>query len=121
MAARAADAGGASAAPTAKSKQVTFEVLGNGTKRITLSAKAAERLGIATDKVSEQTVTRRQMMGGLVIPPMDLQATPAGTANNAQHAAAAPKPPRRTAPARRFRASASAGSAFRPPGPPPRR
>jgi hypothetical protein len=97
MAARAADAG--AAAPAAKKAQVTFEALGNGIKRITLSAKAAERLGIATDKVSEQTVFRRQMLGGLVIPPMDQQQAPpqsgsakGETPGTAPQAAAAPKP-----------------------------
>jgi hypothetical protein len=69
---RAADA----AAPAAKNSPVTFEALPSGVKRITLTAKAAERLGIATDKVSEQTVIRRQMLGGLVIPPMTAQAAP---------------------------------------------
>jgi hypothetical protein len=71
-AAQAADPG--AAAPTAKNPQVTFEALPTGVKRITLGAKAAERLGIATDKVSEQTIVRRQMLGGLVIPPMDPKA-----------------------------------------------
>lgn len=69
---RAADAAAAATAV----KQVTFEALPGGVKRITLTPKAAERLGIATDKVSEQTVTRRQMVGGLVIPPADPKAMP---------------------------------------------
>lgn len=59
------------AAPAAKNSPVTFEALPSGVKRITLTPKAAERLGIATDKVGEQTVIRRQMLGGLVIPPAD--------------------------------------------------
>ena len=70
-AARAADP---AAAGPSSAKPVTFEALPTGVKRITLTAKAAERLGIATDKVSEQTVFRRQMLGGLVVPPMDPKA-----------------------------------------------
>ena len=69
---RAADA----AAPGTAAKPVTFEALPNGVKRITLTAKAAERLGIATEKISEQTVIRRQMVGGLVISPADPRAMP---------------------------------------------
>ncbi|MFZ2652664.1 MAG: hypothetical protein WA210_21390 [Burkholderiaceae bacterium] len=63
--------------PVKKAGPVSFEAIpGSTVKRITLTAKAAERLGIATGKVSEQTVVRRQMMGGLVIPPMDPQSMP---------------------------------------------
>ncbi len=69
---RAADA----AAPGSAAKPVTFEALPSGVKRVTLTARAAERLGIATDKVSEQTVIRRQMVGGLVIAPTDPRAAP---------------------------------------------
>ncbi len=69
---RAADA----AAPGSAAKPVTFEALPSGVKRITLTPRAAERLGIATDKVSEQTVIRRQMVGGLVIAPTDPRAAP---------------------------------------------
>lgn len=70
--AHAADPGGG--APAGKNPPVTFEALPSGVKRVTLTPKAAERLGIATDKVSEQTVPRRQMVGGLVVPPMDPKA-----------------------------------------------
>jgi hypothetical protein len=53
----------------AKSKVVTLEqVPGGGPPRVVLVAKAAERLGIATGKVEEQAITRRQMVGGLVVP-----------------------------------------------------
>lgn len=54
---------------------VTLESIpGSGVTRVTLVAKAAERLGIETGKVSEQSVLRKQMVGGLIIPPMDKQA-----------------------------------------------
>lgn len=69
---RAADA----AAPGSAAKPVTFEALPSGVKRVTLTPKAAERLGIATGKVGEQTVIRRQMVGGLVIAPTDPRAAP---------------------------------------------
>jgi hypothetical protein len=71
---RAADP--APASPGAKNPPVKLEALPNGVKRVTLTPKAAERLGIATDKVSEQTVVRRQMVGGLVVPPLDPKAMP---------------------------------------------
>ena len=63
---RAADPPAAGAA-----KPVTLEALPGGVKRVTLTPKAAERLGIATDTVSEQTVIRRQMVGGLAVSPID--------------------------------------------------
>ncbi|MEQ1806857.1 MAG: hypothetical protein ABL900_15880 [Burkholderiaceae bacterium] len=98
---RAADA--AAAGPTAKNPQVTFEALPSGVKRITLSEKAAQRLGIATDTVGEQTVIRRQMVGGLVIPPMDPKAMPNAPGNGkgsvfgkAQQVPAAPAPTARS-------------------------
>lgn len=63
------------------SNVVTLESIpGSSVTRVTLVAKAAERLGIETGKVSEQSVQRMQMVGGLIIPPMDKQAEskPAG-------------------------------------------
>ncbi len=54
---------------------VTLESIpGSSVTRVTLVAKAAERLGIETGLVSEQAVLRKQMVGGLIIPPMDKQA-----------------------------------------------
>lgn len=51
---------------------VTFEAIpGSDAKRVTLSAKAAERLGIETGAVSEQVIVRKQMVGGLVLPPLE--------------------------------------------------
>lgn len=65
VAAQAADPGGASSA-------VTLEPIpGGDTKRVILTAKAAERLGIETGKVDEKVIVRRQMVGGLIIPPME--------------------------------------------------
>ena len=65
----------------AKSSAVTFEnVPGSKVKRIVLAAKAAERLGIETGKVSEDIVVRRQMVGGLIIPALDKQAIVAAQA-----------------------------------------
>src|SRR6185295_8517810 len=49
-------------------KPVQLEPIpGTGTKRITLTAKAAERLGIETALVREQSLARRQMVSGLVV------------------------------------------------------
>ena len=62
-----------SAAPAAagKSKAVTLEAIpGSPVKRVTLAAKAAERLDIQTGQVSEQAVLRRQMVSGIVIQPL---------------------------------------------------
>jgi len=47
-------------------------VSGSDAKRITLTAKAAERLGIATGKVSEEPVVRKQMVGGIVVSPQEI-------------------------------------------------
>lgn len=44
---------------------------GGTTKRVTLSAKAAERLGIETGTIRKDTVVREQMVGGTVISPTD--------------------------------------------------
>ena len=75
MPARAADPGGG--APGGKSRAVSFESIpGSTVKRVILTAKAAERLGIETGKVGEEPVAGRQMVSGLVIPPMEKQARP---------------------------------------------
>ena len=79
----AADGGGRGAA-AGKSPPVTFEdISGSTAKRVLLSAKASERLGIETGVVSEETVLRRQVVSGLiVVPPSGGQpaAKPAGSA-----------------------------------------
>lgn len=69
--AQAADSGGASSSAK-KSTDVKLESIpGSSAKRVTLSAKANERLGIETGKVGEAPIVRKQMVGGLVIPPLD--------------------------------------------------
>lgn len=62
-----------------KSTEVSFEAIpGTTIKRITLSAKAAERLGIELAEVGEQDLTHSQMVGGLIVPPMQIKPAPAG-------------------------------------------
>jgi hypothetical protein len=68
-AANAADPG--KSGPVGKSPVVTFESIpGSPAKRIILTQRAAERLGIETGKVSEEAIVSKQMVGGLVIPPI---------------------------------------------------
>jgi hypothetical protein len=68
------------AAPSAdtKNKPVALEAIAGSTvKRVTLTAKAAERLDIQTGAVGEQAVLRRQMVSGMVIQPLiDTPAVP---------------------------------------------
>jgi hypothetical protein len=61
--------GPAVADPNAPAKLETIP--GSPVKRITLTQKAAERLGIATGKVGMETVVRKQMVSGLVVPPLE--------------------------------------------------
>ena len=66
----AADGPAASSDGAAKNKPVTLEAIaGTGLKRITLTAKAAERLGIQTGKITEEVVVRRQLVSGMVVYP----------------------------------------------------
>lgn len=52
----------------AQSGAVRFESIpGTTVKRVILTPKAAERLGIETSKVSEEKITRKQVVGGRVI------------------------------------------------------
>ena len=61
-------AGAAGPSGSAKSTAVQLEpIAGTGLKRITLTPKAAERLGIETASVSEAQLARRQMVSGLVV------------------------------------------------------
>jgi hypothetical protein len=54
-----------------KNPAVTLQPIpGSPAKRVILTAKAAERLGIETGKVGEQPLVRKQMVAGIVIPPM---------------------------------------------------
>lgn len=64
---------------SSKSKVVSFEpIAGSNLKRITLSAKAAERLDIQVGKVSQEVVVRRQVVSGMVLYPQ--QAAPSKAA-----------------------------------------
>jgi hypothetical protein len=68
--AHAASAGGSE--PASKSSAVVLESIpGSTAKRVILTARAAERLGIEVGKVAEAAVVRRQMVSGLIIRPMD--------------------------------------------------
>lgn len=61
-------------AQATKTGEVMLEsISGSNVKRVTLSAKAAQRLGIDTGKVSEQAIVRKQMVSGLISLPVDAQ------------------------------------------------
>lgn len=63
--------------PLAKITAVSFEsIAGSSGKRVILSATAAKRLGIETGKVGEETIILKQMVGGLIISPMENQSEP---------------------------------------------
>ena len=69
------------AAPAGASAPVKLgAAAANGVKRITLSAKAAERLDVQTGLVSEQVVLRKQMVSGMVIYPQAGTARPTALA-----------------------------------------
>lgn len=71
------DSAGSGSGPGGKSEPVKFEdIPGSTVKRVILSSKAAERLGIETGKVSEKPIIRKQMVGGRVIPPVKNQPKP---------------------------------------------
>ncbi len=63
----------ATAAPAAAGAVKFESIPGSTVKRVILTAKAAERLGIELGKVSEQRIVRKQMFGGQVIHPLRLQ------------------------------------------------
>jgi hypothetical protein len=66
----AAAAGGPG--PAGKSPAVTLKSIpGSPVPQVILSARAAQRLGIETGKVAEDAVTRKQMVSGVIIPPLD--------------------------------------------------
>lgn len=53
--------------PAGKNTAVTLEAIAGSTvKRVVLSAKAAERLGIETGRVGEESMVHKQMVSGLV-------------------------------------------------------
>src|SRR3990172_7705601 len=93
--ARAADPGGPG--QVGKSPAVTFESIpGSTAKRVILTAKAADRLGIETGRVGEEPVVLKQMVSGLIIPPMEKQPKPqtfGGVFGEFGRGAAAPSPP----------------------------
>ncbi len=71
MPAAAAESGTAAPAPSGKTPAVSFETIpGSTVKRVILSSKAAARLDIQMGKVAEQAVVRKQIVGGLIIPPV---------------------------------------------------
>ena len=65
----------AGSGPTGPSSAVKFESIpGSDLKRVILTARAAERLGIVTGKISEQQIILKQIVGGQVIHPLKLAA-----------------------------------------------
>lgn len=75
LAAQAADPGPSK--PRAGSPAVTLQpVAGSSVKRVVLSARAAERLGIETGAVREEPIVFRQMVSGLVVAPVDQAPAP---------------------------------------------
>lgn len=61
----------AGSGPTGPSAAVKFEKIpGSAIKRVILSAKAAQRLGIETGEVREKSIVRKQMFGGQVSHPL---------------------------------------------------
>ena len=87
----AADPGGSG--PSGKTPAVKLEsVPGGAVKRVILTAKAAERLGIEIAKVGEEAVVRRQMVSGLIIPPSGKQVAPKPAGGGFAAPAPAPRP-----------------------------
>ncbi len=66
----------ATAAPAAAGAVRLESVPGSTVKRVILTARAVERLGIETGEVSMQRVVRKQMFGGRVILPQKMPAKP---------------------------------------------
>lgn len=57
-----------------ESNAVSFESIpGSKLKRVILTEKASERIGIETDTISEEWIERKQMVGGRVVPPVKIQ------------------------------------------------
>jgi hypothetical protein len=76
--AEAADAGPTAAVSGAQAPVKLGAAAANGVKRVTLSARAAERLDVQTAAVSEQVVIRKQMVSGMVIYPQSGVMRPTG-------------------------------------------
>lgn len=71
---------GPAAGPVVKLENVP----GSPVPRVILSARAAQRLGIEMGKVTEDAVARKQMVSGIIIPPLTLKELPtSGTAGGA--------------------------------------
>jgi hypothetical protein len=68
---------------------------GSEAKRVILTPKALERLGIETGSVSEEPIVRKQMVGGLVTPPPrnEPEPTPPGSGFAGFGRTVAPTPP----------------------------
>jgi hypothetical protein len=64
--------GPASAAPDGKPVKLE-NIPGSPVKRITLTERALQRLGIETAKVSEEPIIRKQMVGGVVVAPTQIK------------------------------------------------
>jgi hypothetical protein len=62
-----------SAGPAGKGGAARLEDMPGGVKRITLTEKAVQRLGIETGKVREELIVRRQVVGGLVVSPSQVR------------------------------------------------
>jgi hypothetical protein len=70
-----------------KSKAVAFESIpGTKAKRVILTEKAAERLGIETGKVDEQQIVRKQVVGGVFVSPSAAPPAPMASASFVQAA-----------------------------------
>lgn len=77
LAAGPALAAGSGSAPKGASEAVQFEPIpGTGLRRVILSPKAAERLGIETSEATKKTIIRKQMLGGQVVHESTIQRTP---------------------------------------------
>ncbi len=62
----------AGSGPYKPSDAVSFEEIpGSTVKRVILKERAAERLGIELGEVSEETILLKQMVGGLIVPPVN--------------------------------------------------
>ncbi len=74
-----AESGGAGSSGK-PSTAVKFESIPDtGLKRVILTPRAAERLGIETGKVSMEKIVLKQMVGGRVVPPQKIEPAPVAT------------------------------------------
>jgi hypothetical protein len=100
-------------APAAKKESaVTLQPIpGSPAKRVILTAKAAERLGIETARIGEQAIVHKQVVGGLIVPAMDNQPGPTAPRGFGGFAQAVPGP---GSPASHAAAPASGFGGFKP-------